>query len=458
MEVFCSFCELSFSEHTQIVKRGSYAVCADCVSIVKEIFAEFETSETYEGGGVCTICGKHHSDFNKVFKGKKVHICNTCLIDIEDELTEMKQSEPEDFISNKSEIKDDIISRVRPEIQQLKAYSVPHYNCSIKLDGNESPFDLSSDIRQKFQDKVNSVLLNRYPDPGADVLRNKLSRMTGLLPDQVVLGNGSDELIEMIIRGFAGGSGKVLIPVPTFSMYKLSSVTLGHEVIESELDEKFDLDLGNFKKHIEEDDPDVIFLASPNNPTGNCFSREKIIQIIESSNGVVVVDEAYCDFSGVAFLDQLSDYPNLIILRTMSKIGFASLRLGMLFASKKITETINKIRLPYNINSLSQAVAETVLDNYETIRSNISTIIAERRRVFERMKIIPGVELFSTDANFILFKINNADRIYRDLIEKDILIRNFNSPGRLENCMRVTIGTQQENDAFLKALTGILSS
>lgn len=458
MDIKCSFCEESFKGHYRIVTRGSYAICIDCVSIVKEIFIEFETSETYEGGGVCSICGKHHSDFNKVFKGKKVHICNACLDEIEDELGEMKMQEKEEISVTETNKRGDLSSRVRSDIAELKAYSVPHYKCSVKLDGNESPFDLPSDIREKVQDKLSTVLLNRYPDPGADVLRAKLGNMSGVQPDQIVLGNGSDELIEMIIRAFAGGSGKVLIPVPTFSMYKLSAVTLGCEVIGAELDRNFDLDLDLFRKHIEQDDPDVIFLASPNNPTGNCFSREKIIQIIESATGVVVVDEAYCDFSGVTFLDQLSDYPNLIILRTMSKIGFASLRLGMLYASAEVTKTINKIRLPYNINSLSQAVAETVLENNEALRSNISTIIAERRRVFERMKIIPGIELYASDANFILFKINNADRIYKDLIEKDILIRNFNSPGRLENCMRVTIGTTEENDAFLKALTEILSS
>jgi len=172
----------------------------------------------------------------------------------------------------------------------------------------------------------------------------------------------------------------------------------------------------------------------------------------------VVIDEAYCDFSGVSFLEYLKDYPNLIIIRTMSKVGFASLRLGILYASKNIVDIINKIRLPYNINSLSQAVAETVLENYEFVKANIQSVKEEKNRVFERMKIIPGIEVFPTDANFILFKIDNADRIYAGLIEKDILIRNFNSPGRLENCMRVTIGTQQENDAFLKALTSILSS
>jgi histidinol-phosphate aminotransferase len=458
LEVICSFCDLSFKKHSQIVTRGNYAICTDCVSIVKEIFEEFDRTETYEGGGICSLCGKLHTSFNKVFKGKKVQICNACLNDIEDDLKEMAQSGAQDQLSGEPTKESSIISRVRSEILELSAYSVPDYNCNIKLDGNESPFNLPADIRGKVQLKINDLSINRYPDPNALKLRKQISDISGLQPEQIVLGNGSDELIEMIIRGFAGGSGKILIPTPTFSMYKLSSITLGHEAVEIELDDNFDIDIDIFKKQIEKDSPDIVFLATPNNPTGNCFSKDKIIEILEYSEGIVVIDEAYCDFSGITFLDYLSEYPNLIILRTMSKIGFASLRLGILYASKNITEIINKIRLPYNINSLSQAVAVTVLENYEYIKSNIDVIKEERSRVFERVKIIPGVEVFPTDANFILFKIDNADRIYKDLIEKDILIRNFNSPGRLENCMRVTIGTPEENDAFLKALTNILSS
>jgi len=458
LEVICSFCELSFKEYSQIVKRGQYAICADCVSVVKEIFEEFNKTETYEGGGICSLCGKQHSSFNKVFKGKKIQICNTCLIDIEDDLKAMAQSGKHNRLSPESGEQKDITSRVSSEILELSAYSVPDYKCSINLDGNESPYDLPADIKEKIQQRINTVFFNRYPDSQALGLRKQIADILGLPVEGIVLGNGSDELIEMIIRAFAGGSGKVLMPHPTFSMYKLSTATLGFEAVEVELDDNFDIDIDLFKKQIKKDDPDVIFLANPNNPTGNCFSKNKILEILEFSKGAVVIDEAYCDFSGVSFLEYLKDYPNLIIIRTMSKVGFASLRLGILYASKNIVDIINKIRLPYNINSLSQAIAQTVLENYEFVKANIQSVKEEKNRVFERMKVIPGIEVFPTDANFILFKIDNADRIYAGLIEKDILIRNFNSPGRLENCMRVTIGTPGENDAFLKALTSVLSS
>ena len=363
MKVICSFCELPFKEYSQIVKRGQYAICADCVCVVKEIFEEFNRTETYEGGGICSLCGKHHSSFNKVFKGKKIQICNTCLIDIEDDLKVMEQSGKQNLLSPESGEQNNINSRVSSEILELSAYSVPDYKCRITLDGNESPYDLPADIKEKIQRRIKTVFFNRYPDPQALGLRKQISDISGLPVEGIVLGNGSDELIEMIIRAFAGGSGKVLMPHPTFSMYKLSTATLGLEAVEVELDDNFDIDIDLFKKQIKKDDPDVIFLANPNNPTGNCFSKNKILEILEFSKGAVVIDEAYCDFSGVSFLEYLKDYPNLIIIRTMSKVGFASLRLGILYASKNIVDIINKIRLPYNINSLSQAVAQSVLDN-----------------------------------------------------------------------------------------------
>ncbi len=459
MVINCSFCNLSYDIHSDIVQRGNLAICKSCIALVKDIFEEFSKSGTYESGGVCSFCNKPHTASDHVFQGKNIQICISCLYEAEEELSEMSIISKEILKDKTKDFEDrELISRVRSDVLDLKAYSVPDYKCKIKLDGNESPFDLTADIKEKIQQRINTVFFNRYPDPQASGLRKQISDISGLPVEGIVLGNGSDELIEMIIRGFAGVSGKILIPRPTFSMYKLSAITLGLEAVEVELDDNFDIDIDLFKKQIEKDDPDVIFLATPNNPTGNCFSKNKILEIMEFSKGAVVIDEAYCDFSGVSFLEYLKDYPNLIILRTMSKVGFASLRLGILYASKNIVDIINKIRLPYNINSLSQAVAESVLENYEFVKTNIQSVKEEKNRVFERMKIIPGVEVFPTDANFILFKIYNADRIYEELIEKDILIRNFNPPGRLENCMRITIGTPEENSLFLKALSTILSS
>jgi len=209
---------------------------------------------------------------------------------------------------------------------------------------------------------------------------------------------------------------------------------------------------------IKDTDPDLIFLASPNNPTGNMYSAGKIVEIISVAKGIVVVDEAYSDFSGYTFLPLIKECENLVILRTLSKVGFAGLRIGMLLARDNLVKEINKVRYPYNINSLSQGVAEVVLENHEFVTENIQLIIRERDRVYNALSALERVEAYPSDANFIFFRMNDADSVFSKLVEKDILIRNFNRPGRLQNCMRVTIGTPDENDSFLSVLDEILAS
>ncbi len=459
LDVICSFCEISFLQSNHVVHKGGYAVCRECVAIIKEVFDEFSRAETYESGGICSFCNNPHSISNKVFQGKKVNICNLCFNIIEDELVEAsikkkKSKKPKEAVQKI------LFNLVRPEIRELKPYSVPDIKCRIKLDGNESPFLLSDKIKNKMRENFDNVEINRYPDSQALNLRKLISGHTGVNTDRIVLGNGSDELIEMIIRAFAGGTGKVLIPTPTFSMYKISTVTLGYEPVEVELDQDFDIDIKSFSDRIESENPDIIFLASPNNPTGNNYSKHKILSILEEVNGsgIVVLDEAYNDFSGISYLNYLKSFKNLIVLRTLSKIWFAAVRLGILFASNEICETINKVRLPYNINSYTQSFARTVFENTEFISGNVKKIINERDRVFKRLQIFPGVEVFTSHANFILLRVNNAERIFRQLLEKGILVRIFGSPDRLKNCLRVTIGTRKENESFLKALSEILSS
>lgn len=347
--------------------------------------------------------------------------------------------------------------RVKKAVKELSAYSVPHIDCSIKLDGNESPFPLPEDIKKSLSDRLLALEINRYPDPEAHALRDKMARAAGIDKEGVLLGNGSDELIGILIASCTGSSKKVLYPTPTFSMYGLTSKAFGAEVIEVPLEENFDIDLEGMLKSIAEEDPDIIFLASPNNPTGNVYSEEKINKIIEESHGIVVVDEAYSDFSGRTFMPLLKDHENLVIMRTLSKVGFAGIRLGMLYCSHELARELNKVRYPYNINSLSQATAEVVLENSEYFTENIQLIVKERERVFSELSPVPGLELFSSDANFIFFRVADADRVFSELTNRDILIRNFNRPGRLLNCMRVTIGSPEENSAFISALRDILS-
>lgn len=357
-----------------------------------------------------------------------------------------------------SETKGIVESRVSKEIRDITPYSVPHIDCQIKLDGNESPFSLPEDVQDQVNKALNEIEVNRYPDPEAERLIEIISRGSEFPKTGILLGNGSDELIGMLITTFTSGTGKVLCPAPSFSMYKLTALAMGAEVLEIPLNEKFDIDLDPTIKVIEEEDPDLIFLASPNNPTGNMYSASKIAEIISVAKGVVVVDEAYSDFSGYTFLPLVKECENLVILRTLSKVGFAGLRVGMLFAGDNLVSEINKVRYPYNINSLSQVVSEVVLENHEFVSESIQLIVRERDRVYKTLSEIEGITAYPSDANFIFFKVEDADSLFSTLVEKDILIRNFNRPGRLQNCMRVTIGTPQENDAFLSALTEILAS
>ena len=358
---------------------------------------------------------------------------------------------------SESEAQGIVESRVSQEIRDITPYSVPHIDCRVKLDGNESPFSLPQDVQEKADQALKEIEVNRYPDPEAERLIGILSKVSEFPKGGILLGNGSDELIGMLITTFTSGSGKVLCPTPSFSMYKLTALAMGAEVLEVDLDENFDLDLDAIIKAIEDNDPDLIFLASPNNPTGNMYSAGKIAEIISIAKGVVVVDEAYSDFSGYTFLPLVKECENLVILRTLSKVGFAGLRVGMLYANENLVMEINKVRYPYNINSLSQAISEVVLENHEFVSESIQLIIRERDRVYKALSSIKSIKAYPSDANFIFFRIDDADSVFNQLVKKDIIIRNFNRPGRLQNCMRVTIGTPEENESFLRALNEILT-
>ena len=265
-------------------------------------------------------------------------------------------------------------------------------------------------------------------------------------------GNGSDELIYYLIIAFGG---PVLYPVPTFSMYGIISQALNAKKIEVPLDKDFDLDLGKMLKVINKDKPKLIFLSSPNNPTGNAFSVDKIEKIIRASKGLVIVDEAYQDYSDQkSFLTLFKKYKNLVTLRTLSKIGLAGLRTGFMIADTAVIDEVNKVRLPFNLNSLSQKVAIEALQKKKEMSSSIRSIISERKRLFRGMQKIDGIYPYPSDANFILFKADDSDNIYNGLLKKSVLIRDMS--GTINNCLRVTVGKRAENSAFLKALKQLI--
>ena len=337
---------------------------------------------------------------------------------------------------------------VRPNIRRLRAYEAKEMPCKVKLDANESPYPLADWNSQKLLIRLKRVMTNRYPDPEAKEMRKAVASYFGVPSGNLLQGNGSDELIFSLITTFGG---PVLYPVPTFSMYGIISQALGEKGIAVPLDRSFDIDQERLLKTIRSQNPKLIFLSSPNNPTGNCFSSGKILKIVERSKGIVVVDEAYQPFSSQrGFLPFLKDYQNLVIMRTLSKIGLAALRLGFLIAHPEIIGEVNKVRLPFNVNSLSQAIAIAAMKDTKRVRSSIKTIIRERDRLQNEMEKIRGVTSFPSEANFILFRVKYPDSVYSLLLKKGVLVRNLHSG--IKGCLRVTVGMPEENTLFLKAL------
>jgi histidinol-phosphate aminotransferase len=334
---------------------------------------------------------------------------------------------------------------VRPNVYSLTAYSAKDIPCKVKLDANESPYGFTDVFKI-----VKSLKTNRYPDPEARDLRELVARELRVKTENILQGNGSDELIYQLITTFGG---PVLYPVPTFSMYGIISQALGAKKIAIPLNEEFDLDSEDILLRIRREKPRLIFLSTPNNPTGNCFSSEKILKIIEasSSTSLVVVDEAYQPFASErGFIPFLNDYENLIILRTLSKIGLAGLRVGFLIAREEIINEVNKVRLPFNLNSLSQAIAAEVIKKKTLLKGHIKSIISERGKLFNELSKIKGIRPYPSEANFILFRVNGPDIVYNNLLRRGVLVRNMK--GIIDGCLRVTVGTPQENRLFLKAL------
>lgn len=353
----------------------------------------------------------------------------------------------------------DIKKFVRPNIYSLSAYEAKEIPCKVKLNANESPYGLSSETLRKLVSPENRKLfasLNRYPDPEAKALKKLISVELGLAPKNILQGNGSDELIYYLITTFGG---PVLYPVPTFSMYGIIAKAIGERNIEVPLDEDFDIEMGRTLLEIRREKPGIIFLSSPNNPTGNCFSAEKILKIIEmtSSKSIVVVDEAYQPFaSDKGFVPMLKDYGNLVIMRTLSKIGLAGLRVGFMIANEDIIGQVNKIRLPFNLNSLSQRIALDVMKNRKMVKLNIKSIVSERERLFNELSKIQGIRPYPSEANFILFRLENSDRVFKGLLSGGVLVRNMK--GVVDNCLRVTVGTPAENKIFINVLKKALRS
>jgi histidinol-phosphate aminotransferase len=358
-------------------------------------------------------------------------------------------------MKTKSSKTKDVLKLVKPAVRGLAAYHIDETPVRVKLDAMENPFRLPDAVRRELGRTSGQALINRYPDPSAKKLKQAIARYWQMDAGRMLLGNGSDELIQAILLAFGG---PVVVPTPSFAMYEITARALSQKVAAVPLTNEFDLDADAVIKAAQRSKAKVIFLACPNNPTGNRFSDSAVRKVLEKTNAVVVIDEAYYSFSGKSFLSFLKHHPNMIILRTLSKIGLAGLRVGVLTASKEIIGELNKIRLPYNINTLSQAAGLVALKYAKTLDKQISLLISERRKLYNALLRTPGVTPFPSSTNFILMWIEkDATRVFQALKKRGILVKNLDKPGPLKGCLRVTIGTPAENKEFLAALRKAIS-
>jgi len=352
----------------------------------------------------------------------------------------------------------DLIERlVRPEIQGINAYHVQDASGLLKLDAMENPHVWSSELQHEWLERLASAEVNRYPDPHAQQVVAQLGETMNIpAAAGVVLGNGSDELIQILSLVLAGHNRKIMAPTPTFVMYDMIAKFVGSEFVGVPLTADFQLDIDVMLNEIRLQQPALVFLAYPNNPTGAAFKREDIQRIIDAAEGVVVIDEAYHAFAGDSYLSDVLNYQNVIVMRTLSKLGLAGLRFGFMAGHADLMNELEKVRLPYNINVLTQLSVEFALENIAFFDSKAADIVEQRAWLTHALsKHDKVVEVYPSDANFILFKTAvDATQLHSGLKARGVLIKNMhkdNSP--LANCLRVTVSTAEENQQFLNALS-----
>jgi len=345
---------------------------------------------------------------------------------------------------------------VRPEILALKAYPVASSEGMVKLDAMENPYPLPEGLRRELGAALARVEVNRYPTPRPQKLRAAIAHHMNVPAGmEILLGNGSDELIQMVITALARPGTAMMYPSPTFVMYSMGATFSGMRAVAVPLREDFSLDADAFIARMQAEKPALVFLAYPNNPTGVLYPEEDIAKILRACRGLVVVDEAYHVFARKSFLPRLAEFDNLVVIRTVSKLGLAGIRLGYLVGRPEWVAQLDKVRPPYNVSVLTQAAALFMLERLEVLEEQAERIRSERKTLGEALKGLKGVTVFPSEANFFLLRVPDADRTYEALRQQNVLVRNL-SPG-IRNCLRVTVGTPEENRILLNALREALS-
>ncbi len=349
---------------------------------------------------------------------------------------------------------------LRPEVLALSAYQVPDSKGYIKLDAMENPYSWPEPMIEEWLERLRRAEPNRYPDPACGPLKAAL-RAANEIPAEaeLLLGNGSDEIIQILLMALPAGA-TVLAPEPSFVMYRQISLSLGLRFIGVPLGEDFSLDAQTLAEAIARHRPAIVFLAYPNNPTGNLFSEETILAALAATPGWVVVDEAYAPYAEATFLPRLPEFGHLLVMRTLSKLGLAGLRLGFLAGESTAIAQLDKLRLPYNINVLTQISAQFALEKRDVFAAQVRSVLQDRQWLAEELGRLPQVRVYPSRANFILFKLlkHPAGEVFLALKEAGILVKNLHSAGgALAQCLRVTVGKPEENRLFLQGLRQALA-
>ena len=347
---------------------------------------------------------------------------------------------------------------VRPEILALDAYHVAPATGMVKLDAMENPYRLPAQLAREMGERLAEVAVNRYPDPTAGELKQALRDAMGIPADlDVVLGNGSDELLQMLSLAVARPGASVVALEPSFVMYRMGAIVAGLRYAGVALRPDFSLDPQALLDAIARESPAITWIAYPNNPTGNLFPRDAILAAARASPGLVVVDEAYYPFSGGAsLLDDVPRVPNLVVVRTVSKLGLAGLRVGVAIGSPEWMRELEKLRPPYNVNSLSMCAARFLLERADVLEGQTRAIVRSRGELEAGLDAIAGVARFPSAANFVLVRVPDGAGAYEALRRRGILVRTFQGSPLLANCLRLTVGTPAENARLLEALASIL--
>lgn len=348
-----------------------------------------------------------------------------------------------------------------PQLASIEPYDPKYIPAEVMISANENSSDVPFDIRREVERAVRKVALNRYPDPLANDLRDLIAEANGLDRDQVIVGNGGDELLFNIALAWGGPGRKFLNLPPTFSVYKNNAQLTNTEIVDVPRLADYSIDEDRVIERLEQGDIDYAIVCSPNNPSGNLATVEFIKRMCEASDALIMADEAYFEFSRYTARPLLSQYENLVILRTFSKaFSLAGVRVGYLLGNERVLREFKKVRQPYSVDAVSQAIARVIYENRAQFEKGIDGIINERGRVLAALQAMEGVEAFPSDSNYVLFRLTSADAgaVWQQLLDAGILVRDFSRAPGLEGCLRASIGSPEENTRFLAELEKCVKS